>query len=102
MACCIRNQHIWDTAVGKVLACKKVIDRYAVAVKKDRTIILIIGHLLRKVLRACLLYLRRLSLGCRYLQRVISRKHKLASFENVRTIIAIHCKMYFVYNIFMV
>jgi len=65
MACCIRNQHIWDTAVCKVLVCNKAIDRYAVAVKKDRTINLIIGHLLRKVLRVSLLYLWRLSLGCR-------------------------------------
>jgi len=102
MACCIQNQHIWDTTVCKVLACNKAIDRYAVAVKKDRTIILIIGHSHEKIV-ACFLALPEVTLPWMQISpKSHLTKHKLASCENVQTIIAIHCKMYFVYNIFMV
>ena len=51
---------IWKTAEGEVLQCERgtgnAKDRYAVAVKKDRTVI---GHLPKKVSRACSLFLRR-------------------------------------------
>ena len=61
---CIRGYHIyknvWVSVVGEVLECERQQqndkDRYAVAVKKDRTII---GHLPRKISRVCLLFLRR-------------------------------------------
>ena len=43
-------KEIWEVAVGKILSCEReprnAADRYAVAVKKDRTII---GHLPMKV-----------------------------------------------------
>ncbi len=63
-ACCVRGYHIyqaiWTAAVGEVLACEReprnTTDRYAVAVKKDGTVI---GHLPRKVSRVCSLFLRR-------------------------------------------
>ena len=62
--CWVRGYHvyqeIWEAAVGEVLACEReprnATDRYAVAVKKDGTII---GHLPRKVSRVCSLFLRR-------------------------------------------
>ena len=62
--CCVRSYHvykeIWEAAVGEILMCEKeprnTADRYAVAVKKDRTII---GHLPRKVSRVCSLFLQR-------------------------------------------
>ena len=62
--CCIRGYHvyqeIWEAAVGEVLVCEReprdVEDRYAVAVKKDGTVI---RHLPRKVSRICSLFLRR-------------------------------------------
>ena len=63
-ACCVRSYHIykeiWEAAVGEILVCEReprnAADRYAVAVKKDGTII---GHLPRKVSRVCSLFLRR-------------------------------------------
>ena len=63
-ACCVRGYHvyqeIWETAVGEVLACEReprnTQDRYAVAVKKDGTVI---GHLPRKVWCVCSLFLKR-------------------------------------------
>ena len=63
-ACCVRGYHIyreiWAAAVGEVLVCEReqrnAADRYAVAVKKDGTVI---GHLPRKVSRVCSLFLRR-------------------------------------------
>lgn len=62
--CCIRGYHvycsIWAAAVGEELVCEREArnstDRYAVAVKKDGTII---GHLPRKISRVCSLFLRR-------------------------------------------
>ena len=63
-ACCVRGyhvyQHIWSTAVGGVLSCEREPTnsrgRYAVVVKKDGVAI---GHLPRKALRICSLFLRR-------------------------------------------
>ena len=63
-ACCIRSYHvykeIWEAAVSEILMCEResrnAADKYAVAVKKDRTII---GHLPRKVSRVCSLFLWR-------------------------------------------
>ena len=52
-ASCV-SQVIWEVAVGEVLTYKResgnITDRYAVTVKKDRTII---GHLTRKVSCVC-------------------------------------------------
>ena len=61
---CVRDYHvyknIWDTVIGEEIQCERELhngsDRYAVAVKKDGTII---GHLPRKISRACLLFSRR-------------------------------------------
>ena len=63
-ACSVRGYHVyrevWEAAVGEVLACEReprnAEDKYAVAVKKDGTIV---GHLPRKVSRVCSLFLRR-------------------------------------------
>ena len=63
-ALCVRGYHvyreIWEAAVGEVLICEReprnAKDGYAVAVKKDGTVI---GHLPRKVSRVCSLFLRR-------------------------------------------
>ena len=53
-------KEIWEAVVGEILACerepKNAADRYAVAVKKDGTII---GHLPRKVSGVCSLFVRR-------------------------------------------
>ena len=54
----MRGYHIyknfWDAVIGEELQCEReldnVSDRYAVAVKKDGTII---GHLLQNISRAC-------------------------------------------------
>ena len=62
--CCVHDYHvykeIWEAAVGEILMCEReprnTADRYAVAVKKGRTII---GHLPRKVSRVCSLFLQR-------------------------------------------
>ena len=62
--CCVRGYHvywrIWSSAVGEVFHCEREPtnsqDRYAVAVKKDETVI---GHLPQKVSRVCSLFLRR-------------------------------------------
>ena len=62
--CCIRGYHcyqpIWTAAVGEQFPCIRepfnVMDRYAVAVKKDG---IVIGHLPKKVSRICSLFLRR-------------------------------------------
>ena len=59
---CIQGYHvykdIWDAAIGEVLACEReprnVEDRYAVAVKKDGTVI---GHLPRTLSRVCSLFI---------------------------------------------
>ena len=56
--CCVRGYHvyqeIWEAAVSEVLVCEReprnVEDRYAVAEKKDGTVI---GHLPRKISRIC-------------------------------------------------
>lgn len=61
---CVRGFHvyrdIWEAAEGEVLECGRepgnAKDRYAVAVKKDGTVI---GHLPKKVSRVCSLFLRR-------------------------------------------
>lgn len=61
---CIRGFHvyrdIWEAAVGEVLDCERepgnAKDRYAVAVKKEATVI---GHLPKKISRVCSLFLRR-------------------------------------------
>ena len=61
---CVRGYHIykdiWPAVIGEVLACEREPsnsqDRYAVAVKKDETIV---GHLPRKLSRICSLFLRR-------------------------------------------
>ena len=53
-------KNIWDAIIGETLQCERELDnesdRYAVAVKKDGTII---GHLPRIISRACSLFLRR-------------------------------------------
>ena len=62
--CCVHGYHvyrrIWSSAVEEILYCEREPtnsqDRYAVAVKKDETVI---GHLPRKVSRVCSLFLRR-------------------------------------------
>ena len=62
--CCVRDYHVykevWAAAVGEVLICERepdnASDRYAVAVKREGTIV---GHLSRKVTRVCSLFLRR-------------------------------------------
>ena len=59
----VRGYHIykdiWDAVIGKELLCKREPDnksnRYAVVIKKDG---IIIGHLPRKISRACSLFLR--------------------------------------------
>ena len=61
---CLRGYHIYknilDAIIGEILQCERELDndsdRYAVAVKKDGTII---GHLPRIISRACSLFLRR-------------------------------------------
>ena len=61
---CIRGYHvykdIWDAAIGEVLVCERelrnVEDRYAIAIKKDETVI---GHLPRNLSRVCSLFIRR-------------------------------------------
>ena len=67
---CVRGYHIyknvWDAVIGE-LQCERELanecDRYAVAVRKDGTII---GHLPRAISRACSLFLRRgNSITCR-------------------------------------
>ena len=72
---CIRGYHvykgIWNAAIGEVLVCERephnVEDRYAIAVKKDETVI---GHLPRNLSRVCSLFVRRgsgrLSRGLKY------------------------------------
>ena len=60
---CIHGFHvyhnIWEAAEGEVLQCERETgnakDRYALAVKKDW----VIGHLSKKISRACPLFLRR-------------------------------------------
>ena len=57
----------WDAIIGEELPCERETgnerDRYAVAIKKDGTII---GHLPRKISRPCSLFLRRgNSITCR-------------------------------------
>ena len=51
---------MWDAAIGEVLVCERephnVEDCYAVAVRKDETII---GHLPRNLSRICLFFIRR-------------------------------------------
>ena len=60
----VRDYHmyknVWHVIIGEELQCERELDnesdRYAVAMKKDGTII---GHLPRAISRACLLFLRR-------------------------------------------
>lgn len=51
---------VWEAAVGEVLICEREpdndSDRYAVAVKKEGTIV---GHLPQRMPRVCSLFLRR-------------------------------------------
>lgn len=62
--CCVRGYHVykevWAAAVGEVLICQRepenASDRYAVAVKREGTIV---GHLPRKMTRVCSLFIRR-------------------------------------------
>ncbi len=61
--CCVRGYHVyrevWEAAVGEILVCERepdnVSDRYAVAVKREGTVV---GHLPRKISRLCSLFLR--------------------------------------------
>ena len=61
--CCVRGYHVykevWAAAVGEELVCERepdnASDRYAVAVKREGTIV---GHLPRKITRVCSLFLR--------------------------------------------
>ena len=61
---CIRANHIysfvWDAVTGEELECQRergsAADIYAVAVKKDSTIV---GNLPRKISRICTLFIRR-------------------------------------------
>ena len=61
---CVRGYHIyknvWDAVIGEELQCERELanerDRYAVAARKDGTII---GHLPRAISRVCSLFLRR-------------------------------------------
>ena len=61
---CVRGYHvykdIWDAVIGEAVICERephnVEDRYAVAVKKDGTVI---GHLPRNLSRVCSLFIRR-------------------------------------------
>ena len=68
---CVRGYHIyknvWVAVIGEELQCERELanehHRYAVAVRKDGTII---GHLPRAISRACSLFLRRgNSITCR-------------------------------------
>ena len=87
-ACCVCSYHVYEetgkVAVGEILACKrepqKAADRYAVAVKKDRTII---GHLPRKV--------SGLSLDGRYRKRTIWHHSKQPA-----ALCSMHMLLYFV------
>ena len=64
IACCVHGYYvyreIWEAAVGETLICEREPqngkDRYAVAVKKNETIV---GHLPRKISKLCSLFLRR-------------------------------------------
>ena len=59
---CIRGYHIyrriWSATIGKKLVCKReisnVVDRYAVTVLKDSTVV---GHLPKKISKICSLFL---------------------------------------------
>ena len=71
MSSCIRGYHVyrkdWNPVIEEMLECEKEItnnqDRYAVAVKRNGTIV---GHLPRKIARVCSLFLRRGgSISCR-------------------------------------
>ena len=61
---CVRGYHVyqdvWDAAIGEILTCEREPsnsqDRYAVAVKKEGSIV---GHLPKNVSRVCSLFLRR-------------------------------------------
>ena len=63
-ALCVRGFHVyynvWEAVIGEVLDCERepgnAKDRYAVAVKKDVTVI---GHLPRKISHLCSRFLRR-------------------------------------------
>ena len=68
---CVHSYHIyknlWDAVIGEELQCERELDnesdRYAIAVKKDGTII---DHLPQKISRACSIFLRRgNSITCR-------------------------------------
>ena len=64
LPCCVRGYHIyktiWAATIGEELVCEReptnAIDRYAVAVIKDGTII---GHLPKKLSKICSIFLRR-------------------------------------------
>ena len=64
MPCCVRGYHvyqaIWTAAIGEELLCEReptnAVDRYAVAVVRNSTII---GHLPRRISKICSLFLRR-------------------------------------------
>ena len=68
---CIRGHHIyypvWTSYVGEQLVCVREplnsVDRFAVAVKKDDSVV---GHLPKKISKICSLFLRRRgSIRCR-------------------------------------
>ena len=70
LSSCIRGYHIykeiWTPSIGEVLLCAReptnIVDRYAVSVQKDETIV---GHLPKRISRVCsLFFLRGGSLSC--------------------------------------
>ena len=67
-SCCIRGYHVytWEASIGEALTCEgepgNAANRYAVAVKKDSSIV---GYLPRKLTRVCSLFLHRGgTIGC--------------------------------------
>lgn len=66
---CVRGYHvykdIWEAAIGEELLCERETrntkDRYAVAVKKDGTVV---GHVPRKISHLCSIFLRRGNIVC--------------------------------------
>lgn len=70
-------KEVWEAGVGEVLTCERepdnASDRYAVAVKKEGTIV---GHLPRKLTRVCSLFLRRGGIiectYCHWTQEILS------------------------------
>ena len=69
MLSCVRGYHIYQdgllAGIGQVLECArdptKSVDMYAVATKKEETIV---GHLPKKISKVCSLFLRRRGSTC--------------------------------------